>query len=64
MKHWIIEEAHNQNWLFDCEYSSYEEAVYNLNCIEETDKFNNEYVPGHYRIVEIETNISIPDDCS
>lgn len=55
MKHWIIEETHNQNWLFDCEYSSYEEAVYNLNCIEETDKYNNEYVPGHYRIVEIET---------
>lgn len=55
MKHWIIEEAHNQNWLYDCEYNSYEEAVYNLNCIEETDKYNNEYVPERYRIVEIET---------
>lgn len=55
MKHWIIEEAHNQNWLYDCEYSNYEEAVYNLNCIEETDKYNGEYVPGRYRIVEIET---------
>ena len=55
MRKWIIEEAHNSNWLVECEYDSREEAEYNLKEIEECDKRNGEYEPNHYRIAEIET---------
>ena len=55
MRKWIIEEAHNSNWLVECEYDSREEAEYNLKEIEECDKRNGEYKPNHYRIAEIET---------
>ena len=55
MRKWIIEEAHNSNWLVECEYDSREEAEYNLKEIEECDKRNGEYKPNRYRIAEIET---------
>lgn len=55
MRKWIIEEAHNSNWLVECEYDSREEAEYNLKEIEDCDKRNGEYKPNHYRIAEIET---------
>jgi hypothetical protein len=55
MRKWIIEEAHNSNWLVECEYDSREEAEYSLKEIEECDKRNGEYKPNHYRIAEIET---------
>ena len=54
MRKWIIEEAHNSNWLVECEYDSREEAEYNLKEIEECDKRNGEYKPNRYRIAEIE----------
>ena len=55
MRKWIIEEAHNSNWLVECEYDSREEAEDNLKEIEECDKRNGEYKPNRYRIAEIET---------
>ena len=59
MRKWIIEEAHNSNWLVECEYDSREEAEYNLKEIEECDKRNGEYEPNHYRIAEIETETTM-----
>ena len=55
MRKWIIEEAHNSNWLVECEYDSRAEAEYNLKEIEECDKRNGEFKPNRYRIAEIET---------
>lgn len=48
---YIVEERVNGNYI--AEFDTYEDAQYQIKCMEETDQRNGEYEPNHYQIAEV-----------